>query len=505
MRNDTEPSRSIQQTVFVLVCSALSLGGVSSGCAPSAASIHANGVQVAPDTSKTAAVNERSRGDKHNTTHEHQQRSEHDIELQNLVNATLDKVSRLRQLSPRAPVRVSMIDRATASRQIQEQTRRDLPAEAIDAEAKWLAAFGFIPADYDYEAQVYRLLTSQLAGYYDPTADRMYLLSDMSDSEQELTLSHELVHALQNQHFGLGKQLRYQPGNGDKTAALHGLAEGDATSAMLDYALLPFGKQATSLSLLQIRVQLAASMLFDSEFRSFPRFLRDSLLAPYVDGIALVHELRKMRGWELVNEVWQHAPDTTEQVLHIDKLLAREPAVEVRIAVGPLGDKWTLMQEESLGEQGLLIALEEWMVRNLAKKAASGWGGDRSAVWKNASGHVVAAWHVVFDKAMDDAAKVGKIAQEREAIEAMEALRGNWSLPQQNGACHRLADGRQIGAIQHGLSVVMVTEPVLTGNSTGDGLQKGAGKLAGENDSSEGSVERCTKLLDWATRIGKGT
>lgn len=500
MGSSTNPSWSKKHTAVLLVCAGLSIGG-SCGCTGSAASKHATSAQPAiyiMDKSETAAENDPSHGDKRSTSQDHQQNSEQDIALQHLVTATLEKVSRLRQLSPRMSVRASVIDRVTAAKQIQEQTRRDLPAEAIDAEAKWLAAFGFIPANYDYEAQVYRLLSSQVAGYYDPKADRMYLINDMSDTEQELTLSHELVHALQNQHFELGNKLQYQPGSGDKTAALHGLAEGDATSAMLDYALLPFGKQATNLSLLEIRLQLAASLLLDSEFRSFPRFLRDSLLAPYIDGIALVHELRKMQGWELVNKVWQDPPDTTEQVLHVDKLLAREPAVQVRISVGPSGDNWTLMQEETLGEQSLLIGLEEWMVRKAAQKAASGWGGDRSAVWKNASGHVVAAWHIVFDKATDERTKGGIIA-EAEANEAMEALRDNWSLPQPNGACHRLADGRQIGAIQHGLSVVMVTEPVLTG----EGLKKGGTARVSQKEESNGSVERCMKLLKWATRIGK--
>jgi hypothetical protein len=64
----------------------------------------------------------------------------------------------------------------------------------------------------------------------------MVLASDLSKDEQALTLYHELVHALQDQHYDLAGELDWKPEESDRQTALQALAEGDATLAMLDVA-----------------------------------------------------------------------------------------------------------------------------------------------------------------------------------------------------------------------------------------------------------------------------
>ena len=62
----------------------------------------------------------------------------------------------------------------------------------------------------------------------------MYLASDLQDRAADATLAHELVHALQDQYYDLGPRLSYQPEANDRESAVQALAEGDATSAMMD-------------------------------------------------------------------------------------------------------------------------------------------------------------------------------------------------------------------------------------------------------------------------------
>ena len=74
--------------------------------------------------------------------------------------------------------------------------------------------------------ELVKLLGAQLAGFYDPDEDRMYLAADLGEAERLATLAHELVHALQDQHYQLGRRLKYREGASDQQAALHALAAG---------------------------------------------------------------------------------------------------------------------------------------------------------------------------------------------------------------------------------------------------------------------------------------
>jgi hypothetical protein len=105
--------------------------------------------------------------------------------------------------------------------------------------------------------------------------------------------------------------------------------------------------------------------------------LQRSLTAPYADGLVLVQALRRRGGWPAVDAVWRALPDTTEQLLHLDELDAREPAKPVSAPPNArLGSGFHPALDEVMGEQSLRILLEEWTRRAEAASAAAGWGGD---------------------------------------------------------------------------------------------------------------------------------
>ena len=72
----------------------------------------------------------------------------------------------------------------------------------------------------------------------------MYLASDLVDRAADATLAHELVHALQDQYYDLGSRLVYRAGANDEQSAFQALAEGDATSAMMDFMFAESGRRA---------------------------------------------------------------------------------------------------------------------------------------------------------------------------------------------------------------------------------------------------------------------
>lgn len=385
-------------------------------------------------------------------------RSREDLRAERRVATVLAQVSALRSLAVGGPVRAKVIDRTQMLEQVKRQVRAQVPPDAIRGESDFLVAFGFVPADYDYEAEVYRLIQSQIAGYYDPDAKIMFLMADLSDEEADVTLAHELVHALQDQHYDLGPKLDFRPDGNDLQSAIHCLAEGDATSLMLDYTLRHQEQDALAVSDERLRLEIVTSMAVSPELASFPRVLRDSLVAPYVDGILFVHALRRRGGWAAVDAVWRNPPQTTEQVLHLDKLDAREPSEPLSVpSVASLGAGWRVTHTDVLGEQGVRVALEEWMPRQVAVLSAAGWSGDRAVVWTKVDGdstQIAAAWHIRFDRGARGA------ALDHEATEAFDNITSAWDLTSKARAACRLSPlGRAIGIAQRGRNLALVATP----------------------------------------------
>jgi hypothetical protein len=98
-----------------------------------------------------------------------------------------------------------------------------------------LKKLGLAPPDFQYRALMIRLLTEQVAGYYEPKT-RQFHLADWIDLDgQRPIMAHELTHALQDQHFNLRRFDHWPKGDSDAELAAHALIEGDATMTMAMY------------------------------------------------------------------------------------------------------------------------------------------------------------------------------------------------------------------------------------------------------------------------------
>jgi hypothetical protein len=333
-----------------------------------------------------------------------------------LIARMLKRVETARGLTATKAVPGVRLPRAELIAHVKAHVARELPGEAIRNEGLTLQLFGFVPTQFDYEAAEYHLLEEQLAGYYEPADGTMYMASDLPDDEASATLAHELVHALQDQHWDLESRSKYRAGAGDLMEAVSALAEGDATSAMFDVmierAAPGMGKTAADIpdDLFVSQIREGMTQGFGSDA---PAVMRTSLVAPYVYGTLFVNRLRRRGRWDAVNRAWENAPVTSEQILHIDKWDTREPALKVPPPTfAALGAGWHSIDEDSEGELGTRIAFEQWMEPALAAKTSEGWGGDRGVLL--ADGDLAAfAWRLRYDP--------GHPADER-AARAFQAL-----------------------------------------------------------------------------------
>jgi len=369
-------------------------------------------------------------------------------ETQRKIADFLTRVAEARRLEPRARVEGQELDRAALIASVRAHVARELPPDVIRNQGELLVGLGLVPPEFDYEEGTFRLLEAQLAGFFEYRDKKMYLAADLDASAADLTLAHELVHALQDQHFDLASRMAYQPEANDRASAFQALAEGDATSAMMD-VMAPERRLAVEMPDDIFAAGIEGSMSASTAGEVAPQVLRSSLIAPYIDGVLFVHALRRRgiargsadpTGWAEVDRAWQSPPETTEQLLHIDKYDAREPAEKLGPVVPPAESGWSIFYEDVFGEQGLRISAEQWMPKKAAALVADGWGGDRLAVFRRSlpndppsgsgaspttpstrvpSGIYAVAWHIRFDAGRHDLD-----AEARQAFKALaESLR----------------------------------------------------------------------------------
>src|ERR1700722_6282868 len=75
--------------------------------------------------------------------------------------------------------------------------------------------------------------TKKIQGYYSIKDKTLFVYDDVSGSYERGVLIHEMVHVLQDQHFGLDK-LHDSDGDDDAQLAKDALIEGDATFTMIE-------------------------------------------------------------------------------------------------------------------------------------------------------------------------------------------------------------------------------------------------------------------------------
>jgi hypothetical protein len=304
--------------------------------------------------------------------------------------AELETVSKLRGLQSKADISGLRVDGPDLINHVRQSFRLERPEEALTGTESMLVALSVVPMDFNFEVTLLRLLSSNLAGLYEPRLKLMLVKRDLAPAEAQVTLLHELVHALQDQYYDLSEVVEYREDDSDLSSAISSLAEGDATSAMLD-GVLPNGQTALS-----IPESVIEKLFFSQTVKvDAPPIVIRSLYAPYLDGLRFVHQLRRQGGWSKVDEAWQRPPQSTEQVLHLEKFEAREQPIEVAVPRPPK-DGWKLVFHDIWGEQSLRILLEEWLGRDEADRAASGWGGDRIALFEK-DGCVSVAWSIETD------------------------------------------------------------------------------------------------------------
>jgi hypothetical protein len=336
------------------------------------------------------------------------------------VRRAIPKIEASTGLKFKAPPKLEERTRDDVRAYLERQFNEQLTPLEIAGTQEAYRLFGLLPDTLDLRSFLLDLLAEQVAGYYDPQTKVLYIVSDAAPEIRGITIDHELVHALQDQHVALDS-VRTLKGDNDRQVAMQAVVEGQATYEQMASLLggdemglrMPSGWD-------RVREVIRSAQASMPRFASAPMILQETLLFPYLSGAEFVRQFKRARPGEAP---FTPFASSTEQILHPERYLDSIPDLPTRVTLGAplLG---SVIHEDNLGEFETRIFLYEHLRdSNRATAAADGWDGDRYQVVETRAGAAL-AWVTIWDSAVE-------AAEFRDAMERLVERR--WWLDARSG------------------------------------------------------------------------
>jgi hypothetical protein len=289
------------------------------------------------------------------------------------VEPIIHRVERLRGLRFRRPLKVEFLSPAQAQAVFRRRSQQEYSDTQQRIDEEVLKLLGLLAPSVDLGKVLGAVTDEQVLGFYDDRTKRLVVIRKPADSRGllEITLAHELVHALEDQHFNFHTEAGFTD---DASAAETALIEGTATALMTDYA----GRYLEPAELVGVLGSVSGTET------KLPKFIERALLFPYVEGEKFVAAFRESGSWKAINKVYElRHPSSSEQIMHPEKYAIDERPVPVRVrdVTRRLGNDWVRLDASGVGEYDLQLMFRQvGSVKGTA--AAAGWGGGRLELWR---------------------------------------------------------------------------------------------------------------------------
>jgi hypothetical protein len=304
-------------------------------------------------------------------------------EFLHTADEVLEEMSKLISLPILSPLKKSLRSREEIRAYLLQKMREDKDADKRYADQRTMEKFGLIPKNFPIDQTLVTVLTEQIAGLYDPDSQEFFIADWTSPADEKPVMSHELTHALQDQHFHIDKWTDAAKPDDDAELARDAVIEGSAMAAMLDYQ---YGKD----SIRNLPDFDPALIMGDPdtspELAKAPKVLQDELLFPYLSGIKFTqHLLRAGSGWPDFYRVFEKPPASTQQIMHPDLYLqgVAPSKVELPATQGVVSSDWKKLDENDMGEFGVQEILKQFLAKDRATALAATWSGDRYSIFEN--------------------------------------------------------------------------------------------------------------------------
>ena len=315
------------------------------------------------------------------------------------VAEAVPRIEKATGLKYKRPPKLEMRSKEQVREFLLKQFDDSTPAAELKGEEAAYKLFGLIPDSLDLRKFLIAVLTEQVVGYYDPATKVLYVVKGADQQLAGITITHELVHALQDQYVNLDS-IQHATEDNDRLSAAQAVIEGQAQYEQLSIML--GGSENIALRVGgrdRIREMIRENQSSMPVFATAPMVIQESLLFPYLSGADFVQRFEVKRGW--ANPL-DHLPVSTEQILHTDAYFGAVPD-EPSIVTLPAPRGATKVYENDLGEFGMRLFLYQHLSDlDLAARASTGWDGDRYMILQGAGGRGI-VWVSVWDSALQAA------------------------------------------------------------------------------------------------------
>jgi hypothetical protein len=241
-------------------------------------------------------------------------------------------LERIRGLTFTGPVKTEAIDRSELPGRIREQLARGLVYSPQDWEIVLRALLLIDDDKSDPMQAMIDLYQAQALAYYDPATRTFYSIRQMPAALQdlppglapkEMIVVHELMHALQDQRYAIGRRDRDLRHDTDASLAYHAFLEGEASLVMLAFMVDKMGASFDDVVTSPLVTSLLANAA-TTDLAGAPPYFAELLKFPYLEGLKFVLEAYKRGGWKELDKVHQRPPRSTREILHPEEYFAAE-------------------------------------------------------------------------------------------------------------------------------------------------------------------------------------
>ncbi len=234
-------------------------------------------------------------------------------------------------------------------------------------------ALGILPPGVTLLDATYAFGSAGVFGYYNPEDKELVVRGGEITVLLKTIIVHELVHAIDDQHFDLYRP-EYDDRDDEISTGFSAIVEGNARRVENAWKDTLSADELAQLA----ADELQASLSMDLDFSKITFEYINLQLAPYEFGEVLVGVLDDEGGEDRINEALEEPPTTSEQVLRPERFVDLDPLESVS---PPPADGDVVEQ----GVFGPLVfqTIFESTSGDDAKRALDGWEGDWFVVWED--------------------------------------------------------------------------------------------------------------------------
>lgn len=292
-----------------------------------------------------------------------------------------------------APVKRALSSRAEVEKYLLDKLNDDQDARRMQQSEVVLKKFGLLDRDFHLRAFLLELLKEQIAGYYDPKTQTVYILNWVDPETQKPVLVHELTHALQDQRVHLETWSDQTPETISHTAsddndhiardemdtARDAVTEGQAMAVFVNYELKPTGRSLLNDPALVQKLEDQMSSTSGSPVLArAPLLLSQSLIFPYQDGLGFTQDLWMDQGRDAAFAgALDHPPSSSWQIINPRFFeQGRQPPIPILPDIHPLVDAlYRPIDIGQIGQLDLRILTTLYGGPSAARSLSSAWNG----------------------------------------------------------------------------------------------------------------------------------